>query len=325
MVKMKHEGHLITPPKKRQFSQLLLVLCILFQSSGSFAVEPPHLIFQAPERFMPFVKRIKSMEGPYYGHALELAGLAHPGPPIQIHLVSENFGVRSQLPMWVSGYALGKHSVVVLLPERVHSYPAHGIEDLVVHEVSHILNYRATRGGVIPRWFDEGIATIAARTWGFEDQARLIWAVGNPDHFSLERLNNLFNGNALEARRGYSLSAGFVRDLIQEHGPTVSGRILSLVGQGAHFETAFYEIVKLSPHEAAMAFLDRQSLWIRWVPFFTSNFSIWMGMAVLAIIVFIVHIRKTRSRRYYDNDVEDEFDYGELEQSTEWEWDDEKK
>ena len=268
------------------------------------------------------------MGWPYYSYAMDLAGLAHPGPAIRVYVVPETSELGAQLPSWVSGFANGEMSTIVLFAERVHSYPARAIEDLLVHEVAHILNHRAARGREIPRWFDEGIATIAARTWDIEDRARLIWAVGKKDEFSLDRVNTFFRGNAPTARRGYALSAGFVRDLIQEHGPNAPARILRLVAQDVPFPIAFRQIVTLTPDQAAAAFLERQSMWIRWVPFFTGDLMIWMGISVLAFVAFGVHIRRRRARRRQQAEEEEEddddfgFDYGELEQPTETEWDD---
>ena len=306
--------------------QCLLIACLLLQSNVSRAVEQPHLIFRTPERFLPVAKRLETMTSSSYSYARELAGLDCPGPVIDVHLVPERSEVVSQIPAWVSGYARGESSIVVLFPQRVHSYPARAIEDLLVHEVAHIFNYRAARGRKIPRWFDEGIATIAARTWDLEDHARLIWAMGERDEFSLDRVNAYFRGNAPTARRGYALSAGFVRDLIQEHGQETPARILALVARDVPFPIAFRQIVARSPDEAAAAFLERQPLWLRWVPLATSDFMLWMGIGVLAFVAFGMHVRRIGARRRQEAEDEGDddfgFDDGEPEQPTDREWDD---
>ncbi len=265
------------------------------------------------------------MGWPYYSYAMQLAGLGHPGPAIHVYVVLESAQFGAQFPSWVSGFANGEASTIVLFAERVHSYPARAIEDLLVHEVSHILNYRATHGGGIPRWFDEGIATIAARTWDIEDQARLLWAIGDRNEFSLERMNAFFRGDVSSVRRGYVLSAGFVRDIIQEYGHNVPRQILSLVAQGVPFPTAFQQIVSLSPDQAVEVFVDRQSVWLSWVPLVTSNFMVWIGISMLAFVVFGMHVRRLKARRRQQEEEEQDdwgFDYGELEQPTGVEWDD---
>tara|TARA_B100001971_G_C18206852_1_gene548171 strand:+ start:534 stop:1433 length:900 start_codon:yes stop_codon:yes gene_type:complete len=293
------------------------------------AANPPHLIFEAPESLQPIVKRLNNMGWPHYSYAMKLAGLDYPGPAILVYVVPETSQLGAQLPPWVSGFANGEASTIVLLAERVHSYPARAIEDLLVHEVAHILNHRAARGREIPRWFDEGIATIAARTWDIEDRARLLWAVGERDEFSLERVNMFFRGNAPTARRGYALSAGFVRDIIQEYGQDTPRRILALVAQDVPFPIAFRQVVSLLPHQAAEAFIDRQSVWLRWVPFVTSDFMIWIGISTLAFVAFGMHVRRLKIRRRQQAEEEDQdnlmFDYGELEQPTESEWGDSDK
>ncbi len=322
-----HRKHLITRAWERQFLQLLVIFFLVLQVNTTNAANPPHLTFEAPESLQPVAKRLETMGWPYYSYAMELAGLAHAGPGIRVYVVPDTSELGAQLPPWVSGFANGEMSAIVLFAERVHSYPARAIEDLLVHEVAHILNYRAARGRAIPRWFDEGIATIAARTWDIEDRARLIWAVGKKEEFSLERVNAFFRGNASTARRGYSLSAGFVRDLIQEHGPNTPAKILRLVAQDVPFSIAFLQVVALTLDEAAATFVERQSVWLRWVPLATSDFMLWMGISLLAFVAFGMHLQRRRAQRRQqveedDDDGDFEFDYGELEQPSKREWDD---
>ena len=142
MWKLLHQMHLITHVGRRQFLYGLLCVGALLHSTVSLASEQPHLVFRAPEHLRPVATRLESMGWPSYRYALELAGLKHPGPAIHVHLVPEHAEMVRHVPEWVSGYAHGASSSIVLFPQRVRSYPARAIEDLLVHEVAHIFNSR---------------------------------------------------------------------------------------------------------------------------------------------------------------------------------------
>ena len=55
----------------------------------------------------------------------------------------------------MSGYALSRESVVVLLPERILSYPHGSLEEVLRHELAHVLIARAAGQRPVPRWLNE--------------------------------------------------------------------------------------------------------------------------------------------------------------------------
>ena len=67
------------------------------------------------------------------------------------------------------GRPLGDQGLIVLLPERVPSYPDSSLDDVLLHETAHVLVARAAGGRPLPRWFQEGMAMIAGRSWGRDD------------------------------------------------------------------------------------------------------------------------------------------------------------
>ncbi|HSF38739.1 MAG TPA: hypothetical protein VLT87_03035, partial [Thermoanaerobaculia bacterium] len=138
----------------------LLVFLFLTAFSALFAT-PPRLEVEAPPGLEPAARRIRDFPLEELESAQRLTGLADPGPPIRVILAPEGSGLALAVPPWVSGYAYSDRGIVVLLPSRTPSYPDSSLEDLLRHEVAHVLIARASGNRPLPRWFHEGTAMIA--------------------------------------------------------------------------------------------------------------------------------------------------------------------
>ena len=121
-------------------------------------------------------------------------------------------------------------SLIVLFPARSPAYPDDTLEDVLHHEVAHVLMGRAARGAPLPLWFHEGLAVLAERTWRLEDQARLLRELLLVSRTPLDRVDALFAADAGSRARAYTLAAAFVRDLIRRHGGDAPANILRRSG-----------------------------------------------------------------------------------------------
>ncbi len=60
---------------------------------------------------------------------------------------------------FVSGFAVPKENTLyVLIPLKVNDFPINNLDNLICHEVIHIIIYNATDGNNIPVWLNEGLA-----------------------------------------------------------------------------------------------------------------------------------------------------------------------
>lgn len=254
--------------------------------------EAPTLEIEAPESLRSAAERLRRVDVAALAAIGELVGLRDPGLPIRVVLAPEGSPLALEAPSWASGYAYPATGVVVLIPEREISYPDDSLEGLLRHELAHVMVARAAGGNEVPRWFDEGVATIAGSSWGVGDRARLTLAVllGGPD--SLAGLDRAFRGDRRQAAAAYALSGAFVRDLIQGRGRPVVGSILRLRSQGRSFSRAFRRAAGMTLARAEEEFWSRRTLWNRWVPLLTSSVSLWLGITLLALLA----IRRRRAR-----------------------------
>jgi hypothetical protein len=236
--------------------------------------------------------QITSLDQRKLQEAMSLMGLQSAGQPIRLVLAPESSEVAQGTPSWISGFAIGAEDLAILFPTRIPSYPDSSFEELVLHEVGHILVYRAAGGNDLPRWFNEGLALFVGRPWRIEDRSRVSWALLRRRRTALGELDRFFGANRAAAGHAYALSGAFVQDMIQRHGSDSAARILSGVAAGVPFETAFEEALGISLAEAEESFWNRFTFWYRWLPILTSSATLWIVITGL----FLVAARKRRQR-----------------------------
>lgn len=253
---------------------------------------PPQLVFEAPETLQPVVERLQRRDPQEGARLMRLVGLEDAGPPIRVLVAAEDSPQALAVDTWVSGYAFGEQGVVVLLPGRALSYPYDSIEELLDHEIAHVLIARAAAGGTVPRWFNEGLAMVAGSSWGLGDRARLTLVILGGRAVPLRRVESWFDGGADEVRRAYLVSGAFVSDLLAQHGPTSAAAILDGVAAGLDFPTSFRRATGSDLATVEAAFWRRRTLWNRWVPVLTSSMALWGAITLLALYA----IRRRRQR-----------------------------
>src|SRR5688500_5280684 len=217
---------------------LAVLLLVLLLPTLAAAQRPPELIVQAPPSLERVAAKVRSVDPGRLLDAMRLVGLKDPGPPIQVILGPEGSDL-AMVPPWVSGYAFGEQGVIVLLPARTPSYPESSMEELLRHEVAHVLVARAAGGRPLPRWFHEGMAMIAGLSWGFDDCSQLAMALVASGAVPLAEVERQFGAGPSAVHRAYAISGSFVRNLLGKYGDDSAARILDGVAEGLTFDDAF--------------------------------------------------------------------------------------
>jgi hypothetical protein len=257
----------------------------------SAAPAGPLLVVEAPPGLRRVAARVRAVPPRAFSGVMRLMGLSDPGPPIRVRLEPEGTRVARAVPSWISGFAVGGAGAVVLFPARSPSYPDSSLDDLLRHEVAHVLAARAAGGLPLPRWFDEGLAMIAGGTWGADDRARLVLELLLDRGATLAGLDRRFAGGEREVAGAYALAGAFVHDLVQRRGAAVPGRILAAVAAGAPFPRAFEDGAGTTLATAEADFWRRHSLQ-RWLPLATSSTTLWLGITLLAL--YAINRRRRR-------------------------------
>jgi len=257
----------------------------------------PQLQIEAPPQFAAIRMRLESLDPQQLAEIVQLLAMTDAGAVIKVVLAGENSDWARQVPPWIAGFAVAGSDLVVIFPERSPGYPHDTFDDVLRHEVTHVLIERASGGRPVPRWFNEGVAMAVERAWRFQDQTQLLYQLVLGSRTSLADIDRLFGGTQSDQTRAYALAGAFVRDLLQEHGAKVPGEILMRMGHGSSFDSAFTAATGRTPTTANYEFWERQRIWTTWVPIVTSTATLWSAVTVLALLAI-------RRRRKKDAEIE---------------------
>lgn len=272
-----------------------VALALAFSASGTSAQPAgaprvPELDIVASPELQGVAARIAQVETARLTGVMRLVGASYSSAPIRVVLAPETSDIGRETPRWIAGFADSRTDTIVLFPARAPSYPYDSLDELLQHEVAHILIARAAPGADIPRWFHEGLAMAAERVWRLEDHRRLaMLALGS--HPPIAALDAEFEGGADRAARAYSFAGAFMRDLLTRHGAAFPAGVLERLAAGEPFDNAFVATTGVTLGEAERLFW-RYRWWSQLLPLVTSTAAIW-----LAIVVLAMYAMRSRARR----------------------------
>jgi hypothetical protein len=252
----------------------------------------PVLRVEAPPELSHARARIEAIDAKQLAAVVALTGTRDPGPAVPVVLAAEASEWAGRVPPWTAGFAIGG-DLIVLFPARSPIYPHGTLEDVLRHELAHVLIARTAAGHDVPRWFNEGLAMAAERPWGLVDRTRLVYELAFGQRLTLDDIDRLFAGGRDEQTRAYAVSGWFVRDLLNDHGSAVAGDLLALVGRGVPFDEAYARATSVTLRSAELDFWRRQRTWTMWFPLVTSTTVLWTVITLLALYAG----RRRRQRR----------------------------
>ena len=274
-----------------------LVLLAASRTTHGQPVRAPSLVVDAPDRLAGVAAQARSFDLDQLASVMTLTGLREPGPPIQVVLSPEDSTIASETPAWVAGFAVSAQNLVVLFPERIGSYPHGSLESVLYHEVAHVLTGRAAKGAPVPRWFNEGLASAAERTWGLEDSTRFAWELLFGGPLTATELESLFTQERHEVARAYVLSDALVRDILERYGAGTAARILDRMGNGESFDLALFSTTGSTVEDVFAGFWGRHAVWERWIAFLGNPFTLWSFVTWLALVAIWRHRRRRQERQ----------------------------
>ncbi|HUE75370.1 MAG TPA: peptidase MA family metallohydrolase [Chloroflexota bacterium] len=152
----------------------------------------------------------------------------------------------SRVHDWAGGVAFPEQRVIILLAPPT----AAGLDSArraIAHELSHVLTHQATDNpyGDIPRWLDEGLATLAEGELHPSFVATLERAIQSDSLISVRSLGSVFPTDPEQASLSYAQSYSVVRHIIDRHGQAKITRLLDAFREGATYDEALQAAIGL--------------------------------------------------------------------------------
>ena len=113
-------------------------------------------------------------------------------------------------PDWADGTTWPKSGLIFLRSPTIRSGLSSPLEQVLNHEIAHILLGRAFGHRPVPHWLQEGVAQIVSGEYNGQTMETLGWGKMGSGWYSLQEISRGFPSNAARAKLAYAESAHFV-------------------------------------------------------------------------------------------------------------------
>ena len=142
-------------------------------------------------------------------------------------------------PDWADGTAWPRWGMVFLRSPSIRPGTAEPLEQVLDHELVHVLVGRAFAPSTPPRWLQEGLAQYFAGELGPETTHTLATMLfGRDDLLELSKLSRGFYGGPSMANKAYAASADFIGHLSGHYGPRAVPALVATMARGGTLEDA---------------------------------------------------------------------------------------
>jgi hypothetical protein len=242
------------------------------------------------------VEAICRAEMPRIASELGLAAVS----PIEIVVTSDahNYDrtLTHTLPRWGVAFAvLEEQRILVDVNRATRAF--NSLEEVVPHELSHLLMYQRAPGVRFPIWFMEGLAQWQAREWSLTDGWQLannVWSGTAP---RLRDMNRTYPAEESRAQAAYRVSYVAFTDLFGDGGFWRLPEFLAEIGAEGNFDRAFMSYWGFTPVEYGAWFQDdlekryqAKLLAVQSGPIF--------GLAALLFVAVIIRYAIRRRRKF---------------------------
>jgi hypothetical protein len=194
-------------------------------------------------------------------------------------------------PDWADGTAWPRQGLIFLHAPSARPGTAEPLEQVLDHEIVHILLGRAYAPRTPPRWLQEGVAQVVAGELGPET-ARTLGEGG--DLFRLSEITRDFPGDPIRARMAYAASADFIGFLAKRYGDDAIRTLVAHMARGEAMDDALHAATGQSPSALEAAWRGSWADSLSWMHAESIVNVVW-GLGGVAL--FVGAIRKRRQTK----------------------------
>lgn len=184
------------------------------------------------------IGRICESQGPRIASELGLTRLQ----PIEIDVIGDmtayNRANGGRLPEWGIAFAILEQNRIVVDVKRA-TREFNSLDDVVPHELSHILVHQRAPDVEFPIWFLEGLAQWQAREWSMVDQWQLVESVWTHTSPRLADMYSHYPAGEARVQEAYRIAYAGFTDLFAEVGFDHVAPFLAEVERERSFENGF--------------------------------------------------------------------------------------
>ncbi len=207
-----------------------------------------------------------------------------------------NRALGSGFPDWGAGAAV-KAKKLIVIKSPSHFKVGKSLDELLGHELGHLMLDKATGGKWLPRWFEEGFCQLVSGEWRLSQDilvTRAVWGSGLIPLTALEGVNS-FGG--AKAALAYAESYLAVSSLVKEMGSDFFVEFLSDYKNHGNIYNAFFNSTGYYYIEWAGIWQRKTAEKYRLVFFLLDSRLLFPLLAILFILLYILKIYQVRKKK----------------------------
>ena len=202
-------------------------------------------------------------------------------------------------PDYATGVAYSGWGVILLTMSAPQSWEPPDLEVVLVHELSHVVLYRAVLGNRVPRWFNEGVAIHQSEVRLLSRMQSLLQAAAQQSIHRLSEIDRNFPDRPHEVNTAYAQSASIVGFLRRtDNDERRFHRLIQTLRDGETFDTALATGYGWTRIGLERQWRDSLRTRYRILPALFAGSTIWVAAAILVLFAY------RRRRRYHHMKLE---------------------
>ncbi len=199
-------------------------------------------------------------------------------------------------PDWADGTAWPSRGWIFLRSPRLRDGTDSPLQQVLDHEIVHVLLGRAFHPRPVPRWLQEGMAQLLAKEYTAETTQTLARGILGKNLLSIHEITRGFPRNAARAHLAYAQSADLVAFIRSEYGAEALPTLVREMAQGERFEPALAIATDHTADEVDAAWRSRlQASPLAFSPLLDEG--IWWGLGALLVPLAWLVVRRRNQRR----------------------------
>jgi len=241
----------------------------------------------------------------------QLLGIPYEGE-VFVFLVSNeetwNELTKDTIPKWSGGVTKSQKGITYL---RIYRNPQQ-ILPILRHELMHLILGKNFRPNIIPRWFEEGLATLCSNQDNSEFSLVLSMANLSNSLIPLAEIEDVLNFKKAKADLAYAQSYVGVKLIVDSIGWEAIRKILGNGLQSKQWDEAFYSVLEMDEEAYELYFLEFIETHYRWNFLYQSDYVIWILIPISVVFIYLI-IRLRNFRTYKKWSAEEELTKNNLE------------
>lgn len=213
---------------------------------------------------------------------------------------------KGRVPRWAGGVAYPEQSLIVV---KAPTFFDEGVpvEVLAAHEVAHLYLHRASGGGELPRWLDEGLACLLSGESRSGSLALLGRAAAAGRLMGLPSVDDVLGFSTTDADLAYTEARLAAGALVDKYGWVAVRAILSKLSTEEDFPKVFLEATGVEYEFWQVEWLETTHQRYKFVALLEIDNLIWIVIFLLgAMAVIAVWIRQRIQFKRWLEEEEDE-------------------